>query len=112
MGMRALLSITNGSASFMRDVARFLANGAVGLTPKDRHAAASIVRDRDPLMSSHDMTRQRTQRRSAINEMQFLRAKFKSRNATFRCFVDRVDVIVDTTKKSRTLGFDSKFHAL
>ena len=31
---------------------------------------------------------------------------FESGNTTFHCFVDGVDVIVDTTKKSRALGFN------
>ena len=68
MGMRAPLSITDGPASFMYNVARFFANCTIGITPKDGDTAASIVRDRDPMKAGRNMTRQRTQRRFAINE--------------------------------------------
>ena len=110
--MRALLASIDGSASFVLNVTRVMPDGAVGFAPKDGHAATSIVRDRDPLTYGSDVTGQRTQRRSAINELQIVCAKFECGNTAFHCFVDRVHVIVDTTKESRVIGFDRKFQAL
>jgi hypothetical protein len=58
--VRASLSITDGPISFVYNVARFFANGPIGITPKDGDATTSIICDDDPLTAGRNMTRQRT----------------------------------------------------